>query len=239
MKTSVMEVQLHPLTSVRDGTESSASRHVQFKPGILDDSRANLDVTEKRKLYLSHPGIESLLFGRQSRGLITIRTELSRSLFLVGKSINYAETYKVRIFSLCSLSILLLSFHPSYEQIHPVPQCLQYLSDSQTSQPCKTACIISYILYYIVLYYTLYHIIETKQYKYDTWRRMYSQSVLYISLVQGIHKRMVRFQYRMLLKPHHYFVYSLYNKHSRSRWPCDLRLGLRPLDCWDRGFKSR
>jgi hypothetical protein len=28
--------------------------------------------------------------------------------------------------------------------------------------------------------------------------------------IQGIHKRMVRFQYKCLLKPHHSFGYALY-----------------------------
>jgi hypothetical protein len=47
----------------------SASRHNQFKPGRLDESRDNLNVMEKKILYHTQPGIESLLFDFPARGL--------------------------------------------------------------------------------------------------------------------------------------------------------------------------
>jgi len=48
--------------------EPSASRHDQFKPGRLDESSENLDVMEKKKLFVPRPGIESLLVGIPARG---------------------------------------------------------------------------------------------------------------------------------------------------------------------------
>ena len=28
-------------------------------------------------------------------------------------------------------------------------------------------------------------------------------------------------------------------RENQSQWPCSLRLGIKPLDCWERGFESR
>jgi len=97
--------------------EPSASRHDQFKLGRLDESRDNLDVLGKTKLFLPQKGIESLLVGIPARGLglTTARNSVARSVFLVGKPVKmYCKVRSTNLlfgFSPHSL----LSLHPSHD----------------------------------------------------------------------------------------------------------------------------
>lgn len=97
--------------------EPSASRHHQFKPGRLDESRDNLDVMGKKKLFIPQPGIESLPVGIPARGLglTTARTSVNRFVFLIGKPVKvYCKVRGTNLLFGFSPHPL-LSLHPSHD----------------------------------------------------------------------------------------------------------------------------